>query len=64
MSRRQHRTFTSRLIVLVLHLLKWRHQPERRSPSWRHTIIEQRQRLTRLLQDNPSLRAQVPALLS
>jgi hypothetical protein len=34
MSRRQYRALTSRFIVLVLHPLKWRYQPERRSPNW------------------------------
>ncbi len=64
MSRRQQRALISRLIVLLLHLLKWQYQPQRRSTSWRQTIIEQRQRMTRLLQGSPSLRARLPAFLS
>lgn len=64
MSRRQRRALTSRLRVLVLHLLKWHYQPKRRSPSWQQTIIEQHQRIARLMQSTPTLRAQVSALLS
>ncbi len=48
MAKRDRREVESRLAVLLAHLLKWNHQPERRSPSWRGTIIEQRQELRRL----------------
>jgi hypothetical protein len=59
------RELEHRLEVLVMHLLKWRYQPERRDRSrgWRSTIREQRRRLARLLQDSPSLRSEVPALM-
>lgn len=49
MSRRDRREVESRLIVLLSHLLKWTHQPNRRAASWRGTIIEQRQELESLL---------------
>jgi hypothetical protein len=45
MARRDRREVQSRLVVLVAHLLKWTHQPERRSGSWRATIIAQQQEL-------------------
>jgi hypothetical protein len=44
------------LEVLILHLLKWDHQPEQRSNRWRSTVVEQRGRIRRLLRDSPSLR--------
>lgn len=47
---------TSRLGVLLAHLLKWQYQSDRRSNSWRLTIVEQRRRVTRLLDKNPSLK--------
>lgn len=50
MARRDRREVTSRLAVLIAHLLKWRHQPERRSGSWRGTIEVQRQELAGLLE--------------
>jgi len=56
MGARERRELTSRLKVLLAHLLEWQHQPERRSPSWRATIKEQRLSIGDLLDDNPSLR--------
>jgi Domain of unknown function DUF29 len=65
LGKRDRRELERRLEVLVMHLLKWCYQPERRERSrgWRSTILEQRRRLTRLLQDSPSLRSEVPAFL-
>lgn len=45
MARRDRRELTSRLVVLLTHLLKWNHQPENRSGSWHATISEQRRQL-------------------
>jgi hypothetical protein len=50
MARRDRREVESRLAVLIAHLRKWEHQPERRSGSWRATIEVQRQELVRLLE--------------
>jgi Domain of unknown function DUF29 len=65
LGKRDRRELERRLEVLVMHLLKWRYQRERRdrTRSWRSTIREQRRRLERLLQDSPSLRSEVPTLL-
>jgi hypothetical protein len=49
MARRDRREVKSRLTTLVAHILKWVHQPERRSGSWRATIIVQKQELAELL---------------
>ena len=46
----------SRLNVLLLHLLKWRFQPERHSNSWKATLLEQRRRIGRRIRQSPSLR--------
>ena len=66
LGRSQKRELESRLEVLMMHLLKWCYQPERResSHSWYDTIVEQRSQLARLLRDNPSLRPQVSTLLT
>ena len=45
-----------RLVVLLVHLLKWRTQPGARSSGWRGTVIEQRRRLARAIKLSPSLR--------
>ncbi len=55
LGRGQRRELVDRLAVLLLHLLKWSHQPERRGKSWRLTVEEQRRQLARHLRDNPSL---------
>jgi len=61
----QQHALESRLEKLVLHLLKWHFQPAKRlrGQSWQRTILEQRRRIDRLLQQNPSLRPTLPALL-
>lgn len=51
----------SALTVLLMHMLKWDWQPERRFRSWEATIREQRKRITKLLADNPSLKAKLEA---
>jgi hypothetical protein len=53
----------SRLGVLLLHLLKWRWQPERRSGSWESSIIEQRSRIARRVEESPSLRSHPAEIL-
>jgi hypothetical protein len=49
----------SRILVLLMHLLKWEYQPEQRSKSWRNSIREQRRRIAKLLKKNPSLKPTV-----
>jgi len=63
--RSQKRELESRIHVLVMHLLKWRYQPEgrQRGHSWRSTIRTQRRELRLLLRDNPGLRPQVPTIV-
>ena len=46
----------SNLVVLLLHLLKYRFQPRRRSRNWRAGIVEHRQRLRDDFRSSPSLR--------
>lgn len=55
MGRSEKRELKSRLIVLLMHLLKWPYQPEKRSESWRSTISEQRICIEGLLEDSRSL---------
>jgi hypothetical protein len=63
MGNSEKRELVSRLTVLLLHLLKWEFQPERRGASWEVTIRNQRRALVRHLVDNPSLKAKVPDAL-
>src|SRR3954447_9327379 len=49
----------SAIRVVLHHLLKWDHQPERRSRSWVITIDEHRRRIRRELRDSPSLKPRI-----
>lgn len=50
MARRDRREVESRLIALLVHILKWDGQPDHRSRSWQVTILEQRQELEGLVE--------------
>ena len=54
--KKERRQLENRLEVLILHLLKWDHQPDQRSNRWRASVAEQRARIRRLLRDSPSLK--------
>jgi hypothetical protein len=64
MGKTEKRELLSRLTVLLLHLLKWRHQPDKRSASWEATIKVQRDLLIVHLDDNPSLKSLIPETLT
>jgi hypothetical protein len=53
----------SQLSRLLMHLLKYQHQPSRRTRSWRVSIVNARIRISKYLRDNPSLKPQVGGLL-
>ena len=59
----QYHRLESALRVLMLHLLKWDHQPAARSRSWTVTIREQRRRVGRQLRKNPGLKSRVEEAL-
>ena len=63
MAQRDRREVKSRLVVLLAHLLKWEFQPEKRSRSWRTTVLTQRQELSDLA-GRGVLRAHAGAVLS
>ncbi|HXM45116.1 MAG TPA: DUF29 domain-containing protein [Bryobacteraceae bacterium] len=56
---RDLRALDSRLEVLLVHLLKCRFQPEKRSASWENTIAVQRTGVARLLARYPSFRRRI-----
>jgi hypothetical protein len=57
MGRSVRHELRNRLVVLVMHLLKWQFQPVFQSRSWASTIREQRQEIEDLLDESPSLRS-------
>ncbi len=46
----------SQLTRLLMHLLKWQYQPEKRSNSWRSFIREARKQIARLIRKHPVLK--------
>jgi hypothetical protein len=56
MSKSEKRAVYNNLKILLMHLLKYKYQPEKRSNSWKFTIVEHRQRLKQAFQDSPSLK--------
>ena len=50
------RALTGELEVLLLHLLKWAWQPEKRTASWEASIGNARDHISDLLTDSPSLK--------
>ncbi len=54
-ARKEKRSLSSRLEILISHLLKWDYQDKKRTRSWAATIAVQRSRVMKLLKDSPSL---------
>jgi hypothetical protein len=63
MGRSQRRAVKSALTIILIHLLEYRYQAERRTNSWRATIREHLQRVRDELADSPSLRPYIEQIL-
>jgi Domain of unknown function DUF29 len=55
MGRSEQRALESHLQVLLVHLLKWNHQPNMRAASWEASIDNARDEIEVLLKRSPSL---------
>lgn len=55
LGRSEQRELGSYLRVLMMHLLKWQYQPQRRTNSWQVTITNCRYNIQDCLEDAPSL---------
>jgi hypothetical protein len=55
--RNEYDKLESALRVLLMHMLKWDHQSDKRSRSWENTIAIQRRHTLRQLRENPSLKS-------
>ena len=53
----EKRELANRMAILLAHLLKWKVQPERRGTSWRNTINNQRERISRRVEKTPGLQS-------
>ena len=56
MGNNDKKSIKSNLRILLMHLLKWQYQPDKRTNSWRTTIKEHRNRLEDDFADSPSLK--------
>jgi len=63
LGKRDQRAVESYLEIILLHLLKWVYQPERRGRDWEKSLLQARHRVAKLLRENPSLANQVPGFL-
>ena len=52
----ERRSIASQLTRLLLHLLKWQYQPQRRSDSWLDSITDSRTQIELAIEDSPSLK--------
>lgn len=64
LGREQFNKLASALRVLMLHMLKWDHQPQLRSRSWVLSIETQRLELADIVADNPGLRPRIPEAIA
>jgi hypothetical protein len=63
LARAEKRALRSQLIRLMMHVIKWKTQPERRSRSWRASINSARREIEEIQEDTPSLtRAVIKAM--
>lgn len=56
LGKQEKRELVNRLIILLMHLLKWEYQPEKRSKSWFVSIKIQRIEIIDQIESNPSLK--------
>lgn len=56
MSKREISSLESRLVVLIMHLIKWQVQTQKQCGSWKGTISSQRLKIKKLLKKMPSLK--------
>ncbi|MGI8500046.1 MAG: DUF29 domain-containing protein [Hassallia sp.] len=56
MGRSEKKAIKSNLMVVLIHLLKYKYQSEKRSNSWKGSIREHRRRIRDAFVDSPSLK--------
>jgi hypothetical protein len=64
MGKRDRRSISSYLQNVLLHLLKWQYQPDRRGTSWELSIDNGRYQILDLLEESPSLKPQLEKLVT
>ncbi len=64
LGRSEHLELSSNIVVVLVHLLKWRHQPAKRKNAWKASIREHRRRIRKRLDRSPSLRRTLETVLA
>ncbi|MGH6944913.1 MAG: DUF29 domain-containing protein [Geminicoccaceae bacterium] len=64
LTKRDERALGSQLKRIMTHMLKQRYQPQRASRSWLDSIENRREEIADILEQGPSLRRTLPALMS
>ena len=64
MGKSEKASLESNLAILLMHLLKYKYQPQKRSDSWRSSIVEHRRRILRAFKHSPSLRMHFTEVLT
>jgi predicted DNA-binding ribbon-helix-helix protein len=59
LAKRDFKAFTSALRIILLHMLKWDYQPEKRGNSWRRSINAARKAAWAELASSPSFRSRI-----
>ena len=59
LSRSEKRALKSQLVRLMMHIIKWKSQPEKRSWSWVATITDAKEEIADIQEEVPSLTNQV-----
>ncbi|AFY73752.1 protein of unknown function DUF29 [Synechococcus sp. PCC 7502] len=56
MGKSEKSALESNLVILLMHLLKYKYQPQKQSDSWRRSIVEHRRRILISFKHSPSLK--------
>ena len=64
MGRGEERELESYLTLILMHLLKWKYQPEKRTTSWQITVKQQRRHYKKHLKKNPSLKEHIDEIVA
>ena len=64
LGRSEFAQFVSFLQLILLHMLKWDHQPERRTRSWRLSIVLHRDHAKTVLDENPGFKSRLGEALA
>lgn len=64
MTGQERQALESNLTIVLMHLLKYQYQPQKRTRSWLLTLFEHRRHLTRQLKNSPSLKPYLNEVLA